>query len=194
MSKLSVEWEKLTSEYQGGTLSVSDLLQRLGPRGAAFMSFFLSLPFLLWVAIPGFSVIFGLFILLAGIRLTFQKGVWVPKWLGNKQISGDKLIRLSNKLQKGLKWFEKGVKPRLSWMIGQRPLQCLTGLLLAFNGFLLSLPLLPGTNFTPALATALLSVGILEEDGLFVLLGYVVTVLNIALFILLPIFGIKKLF
>ena len=49
----------------------------------------------------------------------------------------------------------------------------INGLVIFFCGFVLSLPLpIPFTNTIPAIAILLLSMGMMEEDGLFILLGY----------------------
>jgi hypothetical protein len=193
MSKLSAEWHNLADTYRGKTVLIKDLFEQMGPRGEALLCFVLSLPFLLWVAVPGFSIILGVIILLNGVRMTFRKGMWVPAFLGKKEISGDRLIAIGAKLEKGLKWFEKLTRPRYVLVATNRGFQIFSGLLLTFNGLLLALPLPPGTNFTPALATAFLSLGSLEEDGLFLLLGYGVSLVNCFLYIVLPIIGIRIL-
>ena len=47
---------------------------------------------------------------------------------------------------------------------------------------LLSLPMPPGFNAPPALAIVLLTLGSLERDGLAVMLGYGLSILNLVLF------------
>jgi hypothetical protein len=59
----------------------------------------------------------------------------------------------------------------------------ITGIFLAWDAFLLSLPLpIPFTNLIPAYTILFLVIGLLESDGLFVLIGYGLTAATTAFF------------
>lgn len=85
------------------------------------------------------------------------------------------------------------MRPRNALLVTNPIVQRINGFIIFICGLLLMLPLPPGTNFTPGLTVFLLSIGILEEDGLFVLLGYFAFLINLAFFILLPIWGFETL-
>ena len=62
-----------------------------------------------------------------------------------------------------------------------RPSRVAAGVSLACAGVLLFLPIpLPMSNFVPAVAILLLAVGLVEEDGLLLLLGHAANALCVA--------------
>ena len=107
MIKLSEECSDLAREYKGETFTLRELLARLGSRGAAFFALILSLPFILWVAFPGLSMILGLLICFNGIQIAFKRGVWLPKMVAKKRFSGDKFSKILKRAQKWIKKIEK---------------------------------------------------------------------------------------
>jgi len=66
-----------------------------------------------------------------------------------------------------------------------------TGFMIAAYGFLLALPLPPGTNSLPAVAFATLSLG-LVGDGVFVLDQYLFFLLNALFFTMLPVSALRR--
>jgi hypothetical protein len=70
---------------------------------------------------------------------------------------------------------EKIAKPRLLFMTGKIG-TVVIGLIVLFMALVLILPLPPGGNFPPALACAVLGMGLAERDGVIVLFGLVVSV------------------
>ena len=56
------------------------------------------------------------------------------------------------------------------------------GVVIFVISLLLSLPMPPGFNAPPALAIVVLTLGSLERDGLAVMLGYGLSVVNLVLF------------
>jgi hypothetical protein len=81
-------------------------------------------------------------------------------------------LKLSTKM-------EKLVKPRMHFLQRWPGMINLIGLGIASGGFLLSLPLpplIPFSNTIPAVSVLLLTAGLMERDGLLVLLGYVLNI------------------
>ena len=193
MLKLSEECAQLAEEYRGKEFTLKELFHRLGPRGGAFLSLLLSIPFILWIAFPGLSLILGFFIAVNGVLILFNKGAWIPPFWRKKQFSGEKLSHLLLGTQKWLQKIERFIRPRLSFLHDHVVFRLISGLILAITGLLLALPLPPGTNLTPALGIALIALGLLEDDGLFTIAGYFLFLVNLALFIALPLFGIRFL-
>ena len=69
------------------------------------------------------------------------------------------------------------------------------GLVVVLSALLLMAPLafLPFSNTLPALAILLLSIGILQHDGVFVLLGYLFLVLTVFYFALIALMGVQAI-
>lgn len=183
---------KIALSCNGKSLTVGDLSSLLAERGSALISFVLSAPFLiLWISPPGLPLFVGLFVIANGFRIAARKGVWIPRFLQQKKIPSKLLRRSFLAIAKWTKALEHVLKPRGKFFHRHPIFQSVNGWVLALNGFFLAIPYLPGTNITPALAIALLSLAILEKDGLLVWVSYALSLFNIALFVLLPIFGVE---
>jgi hypothetical protein len=171
------------------TISLGEILGILSGKGRLLLLILLSLPFCLPLQIPGLSTPFGLAIAFIGLRMAFGKRVWLPQKALLKEISSATIRKIS---QKGLKWIakmERFIHPRLTWLSKSKAMY--NGLLIVVLGLFLALPLpIPLTNLSSGWAILLLSIGLLEDDGLFILAGYLVSLLTGVFFILLT-FSIK---
>ena len=176
------------------TISIGEILKILSGKGRALILIFLSLPFCQPLQIPGLSIPFGLVISFIGFRMAFGKHVWLPKNVLLKTVPSATIQKIS---QKGLKFLTKIrrlIHPRLSWLYESRPMHVCNGLLIVLLGIFLALPLpIPLTNLSAGWAICLLSIGLLEDDGVFLLAGYLVALLTIVFLILLA-FSIKWIF
>jgi len=193
--KLSDEFNRLSKLCEGNTVTLLTLLKSIRLRGHALLTLFLAFPFMLPIPVPGLSVLFGLMIMYAGIRIALGQKPWLPrKWLRRK-LPASIFAKIFTAGEKVFRRFEWIIKPRGKFLHAPW-LQTLNGILICLAGFLLSLPLPPGTNFPPALVIVFLSIGMLEEDGLAIALGYISFVINIAFFAgisFLGIEGVKRL-
>jgi hypothetical protein len=187
--RLSDELKRMAEECSKGPVTVFELLKTLGAQGHSLVSLFFAFPFLLPMPLPGLSIPFGLVIAFAGFQMVMQKKPWLPDFLLRKELSSEMIGKVLNTSSKILKKMERFFKPRGHLFHSHPWLNRFNGLLIAFCGITLALPLPPGTNFPPAFAIVLLSIGALEKDGLMIVLGYLATLLNVVLFSLLAIFG-----
>lgn len=170
-------------------LSIRDILEVLSGGGKAVLLIVLSLPFCQPIQIPAFSVPFGIAIAFCGIRMAFGKRIWLPKRILEKRIHKRTLIKITDKTLRILKKIKPWVHSRLSGLRDYPGHQLLNGLIIALSGILLALPLpIPLSNLTAAWSIFLIALGIIEEDGVCVLIGYAAFLLTAAffLFMLLP--------
>ncbi len=174
-------------------MNAKELVQFIGPRSRALISLILSVPFLFFIPLPGLSTLLGFLIAICSYSIAFKKGIWFPKCMLKKKISGKLLCQAFQKGKIILVKIEKAFRPRGLFLTKHPLIERFNGFLILFCALILMLPLPPGTNFPPGLSIFLLSIGILEEDGLFVILGYVAFLGNLAFFIFLPILGIEAL-
>jgi hypothetical protein len=157
-------------------LTLREILTVLNGKGRPLLLVLLSLPFCQPIMIPGLSIPFGLIIAGFGLRTVFGGKGWGPKRLLKHQFKKTTV----RKLTKGALWLLKKVrpilKPRLVWLSRRRPFQVINGLLICLLGLMLALPLpVPFINMLPSWSILLISLGLLEEDGLFILAGYLLT-------------------
>jgi len=187
--RLSELLGQLLEKTHDKNMTLGIFIKGVGSQAQALFSLIFSVPFLVLVSLPGISTFFGLIILFFGIRLAIGKEAWIPKRLQTVSIGGPRFYKIFSAVCKLVTWMEKLTRPRWAWVFSWPFSNTLQGILLAINGLCLALPLPPGTNLPPAVAAATLSMGILEKDGLWVLLGYFFFITNAAFFLALFWFG-----
>ncbi len=164
-------------------LTIRELLQILSRRGYPLLLLLFSLPFCQPIQIPGFSTPFGLLIVFVGLRMAFGHRIWLPSWVLNKTIPQQVLYQITHKGLWLTNKLTKFTSVRWEW-ISQNPiLQTISGLLICILGLILALPLpIPLSNMVVAWAILFISIGLLEDDGYFILLGYGIGILSLMLF------------
>jgi hypothetical protein len=172
--------ESLTSEK----VTVRQLMEAVGEQGLLFFCMILTIPFLLPVSIPGVSTVFGLVIILIGVGITLNRLPWLPNRLMQREMNA---IDLRDALSKGSNVFsrlDRIVRPRMSWLTEGAVINRVNGLALIFAAVLLMFPfgLIPFSNTLPGLAILFLAVGMLQRDGFFILLGYLMIIATVIYF------------
>jgi len=154
-------------------IKIGRIFELLSGKGYATLLVMFSLPFCLPLQIPGFSTPFGIILAFLGLRVAFARKLWWPHWILEKEFStkhvklfAEKTIQIAQKLSKIL-------RPRLLIFV-HNPLACrLHGLLIFYLSILLALPLpIPFSNMLAAIPILLIGLGLLEDDGTAILLGY----------------------
>jgi len=182
--KLKVVIDKLPPE--GVTLV--EILDLVGKDSLLLLTIFLSLVFLIPVSIPGVSTLFGAAILLIGITRLFGRNLWLPKSSRNRIVSTDKLRAALNR---ALVWFhrlERMSHPhRLNRLTSDGLMEILNNCALILGAILLMAPfgLVPFSNTLPAIAIIFLAIGLMQRDGLCILLGYLSNFVTIIYFAIL---------
>ncbi len=177
--RLSTDLRELLREAAGRSMTLGELEAMLKGRGFGMLLLLLALPFTFPIAIPGLSVPFGLVIMLIGLRLAAGRKPWLPAFILRREIQYallEKIVGLGLTLAVKM---EKVVKPRMHFLQRWPGMVNLIGLGIASGGLLLSLPLpplIPFSNTIPAFAVLFLTAGMIERDGLLVLLGHCVNV------------------
>jgi hypothetical protein len=189
--KFSDSLRRLLAESGGRAMRIREMIEVLRGRGMQMIIVLLCLPFLSPVSIPGISIPFGLAIALCGLRVAFGHRPWLPGLILERSVPHaalEKMVRAGCAIHQRI---EKIIRPRLAVVFSAPGMTMLLGLAMATGGLLLSLPIPPPfilTNTIPGLAVILLSLGLMERDGILVLVGYglvVVGTLYVALILLL---------
>ena len=177
--RLSDDLRSLLVQADGRSLTLGELEAILQGRGFALFILLLSLPFCSPITIPGLSIPFGVVITFIGLRIVFGRKPQLPGFILQKQI---KFATLEKIVHVGLKFctkMEKIAKPRMRFIRRSPGMINLIGLGLASGGIQLLLPLppfIPLSNTIPAISIVLLTAGLIERDGVFVLAGYFVNI------------------
>ena len=184
--KLSQILSQLLVEYADRPLPLSVLLKQVGNSGFGTISGILTMPMLIPLPIPlvGFSALVGSGIMLVGCQLALgYEKPYLPQRIARIELSpaaSQKILKNINRLLQPLERMSRHRFSRFSnsWW-GCR----ITGVCLAWDALLMSLPLpIPLTNLVPAYTILFLAIGLLEFDGLFILIGYRMTVVTTIFF------------
>ena len=181
--RFSETLHRLRERALKGPTTLHDLLETVGPKGHAFLTLFLVLPFMQPIPLPGVSVAFGLMIALVGAFIAIGRPPTLPAKLGRRAVDSKTLGRICESLEKLAVRMEKIIRPRGRLVFRRVWFQRVSGLLIFVHGVLLSLPLpIPFSNFFPALVLFLTSIALLEEDGLVMIGAYVACAATAAFF------------
>ncbi|HEX8251808.1 MAG TPA: exopolysaccharide biosynthesis protein [Thermoanaerobaculia bacterium] len=182
--KMQATMDRLPPE--GVTLvAIRDLI---GREGMMLLTAFLTIIFLVPVSIPGVSTVFGGAILLLSISRLFNRPLWLPNKLKHRVVSTEKL---RSGMQRGLKWFqrlERVSRPRrLKALTGGGLMGVINNLALILGAVLLMAPfgLIPFSNTLPAVALLFFAIGLLQRDGVCILLGHLMNIATIVYFAIL---------
>ncbi len=110
-------------------------------------------------------------ILLAGQMLVGREEPWLPRWFLNLRCKGSWLKAMADFAETKLGWIDRLSRPRLR-RFADGPGEKLAAVFMILATVTIVMPL---TNTIPSIALALLSVGLIQRDGLFVLAGCAVT-------------------
>jgi len=184
--KLSDELADLHARAGDRAVPLREVIYVLGNRAYLLLVILLSLPFIQPVPLPGLSTPLGLAIVLIALRLSLGQRPWLPMKIQRAKLPAGffgKMITFTERLQRFL---ESVRRPRWAALTETGRLNQLHAIVILLAAMILLLPLpIPFSNLLPAWAVFLLACGLLERDGLFIVLGYVAFVLTILYFVLL---------
>ncbi|MBF2037291.1 MAG: exopolysaccharide biosynthesis protein [Leptolyngbyaceae cyanobacterium T60_A2020_046] len=190
MARLSVELERFFfQEAQGSKVTLFDILQLAGERTFGFLFVLLALPSALPVPAPGYSIPFGVVLLVLAVQLVVgRRQPWFPKgW----QQRGFALGQVQGVVKAGLPWLrriELLSRPRLTYICRSVAGRVVIGGAIALMAISMMIPI-PGTNTLPAIGILVTGFGLLDDDGAISLAGVVLCVMGGALSTLILIFG-----
>ena len=191
--KLSVIMEQIVRLCDRDDITLGELLHELSVYGHMLICLMFAVPFLLPVPLPGLSTIFGFVICVASIQIIFGFDPWVPATWRHKKLSTDILKKMFQAASRVLRYTEKVFRPRLRFFARHPGFVRVNGFVSLLMSLLLALPMPPGFNAPPALAIIILSISSLEHDGVMVVAGYILSLLNLVLFTTFFILGFDGL-
>lgn len=162
---------RLADDGGDAGLTLHEIRDRLDERAYGLLILLLSIPCLV-PGLYGVPQIVGLIvILLAGQMLVGREEPWLPRWFLNLRCKGAWLKAMADFAESKLGWIDRLSRPRLR-RFADGPGEKLAAVFMILATLTIVMPL---TNTIPSVALALLSVGLIQRDGLFVLAGCAVT-------------------
>ncbi len=165
----------------GDRVRLGDLLSVLGDRAFGISMLILALPNAVGLGtIPGLSTVFGLPQIVLALQMTIgMERPWLPQWLLDRSIARKDFDTMTSKSMPYLQRIEKVLRPRwpvMSSYVAERVL----GAVFVVLASVVSLPI-PFGNQPPAVGIALISLGLVERDGVFIVFGLIASVIAVAI-------------
>lgn len=183
--KLKDDLDELLVAANGQPITFQKLIDVLGDRGHAVLILLIASPFLI-IPIPGLSTAIGGVLIILSVGLMVGMKPWLPGFIARRGISFNALTRIVHGADRVLGRVEKLFHPRMDWML-VGPMHVLLGFSLFMACVALALPIpIPGNNIPPAVIIVTLALGLLERDGVMIVVGHV---LNLILWIVLAVFA-----
>lgn len=185
---------KIKASIKGST-TLGELVHKMEKAGFGLLIFILSLPFLQPFPSGGLSSVFGTVTLILSIQVFRNRdSVWLPMFISRRSFQESTSQRLMGTAERFFSYTEKLVKPRLEWVTNSHRT---IGTALAFLSLVLIFPApIPLANLITSFPMILLSLALVERDGMMAILGFAFTALCIAFHVVVLILGfeaIKKL-
>lgn len=164
------------ANFTAERVRVRDIIESLGQRSFGFILLIFALPNSLPIlGIPGVSTITGMPMLFVAVQMALgHKRVYLPRWIAESSIATADFQKLINKVAPWLRRVEKLMRPRLT-VLTLGSAERWLGAFCVLLAFLLVLPI-PLGNLLPALGILFIALGLIENDGVCVLMGLAIGV------------------
>lgn len=167
----------LVRAVQGETekVTVGEIIDALDARSFGLAVLLFALPSVVPMP-PGVPTVVGIILMIVSIQMVLgREDLYLPGILSKRSFDRKSLVGAFTGLAPKLAVIERVMKPRLLFMTG-RVGSIFIGIVVLVMALVLILPLPPGGNFPPALACAVLGMGLAQRDGVLVAIGLVASV------------------
>ncbi len=179
---ISQELAQLAKEAPAPTATLDWVLQHLHERAFGLFLLILALP----CCIPflyGIPQVVALPLMFVSAQILIGRQTpWLPRKLAQRAVSKEGLENLSRRAGPWLRRLEALSRPRLT-ALTHKPVDRLVGLGLVLFSASILVPL-PGTNSVPGVAVVIIAMGLLQRDGILILLGLILGTVWIATLII----------
>ena len=159
-------------------ISILDLLEALRRRALGALIFIFAVPTALPMP-PGVSAIVGAPLLFLTVQLMLGMKPWLPRIISERSLPRADFQRVVTTVSPWLARAERLMRPRLTFL-AHRPWIFLVGFMSVLMAIVLFLPI-PLGNMLPSVALCIMALGLLERDGVWILIGLVVGVASIVI-------------
>jgi hypothetical protein len=170
------------ADREGSRLSIDEVLAHFGRRAFGAALFIFAVPNLLPLP-PGSSTVLGLPLLIISPQLMVgAKSPWLPRAVGARTVDLSVLRAACRKVAPWVERVERLTTRRLAFMFGF-PGEIGIGLVCTLLAAILILPI-PLGNLLPATAVVILSLSLIQRDGLLAMLGYCAAAASVTVLVL----------
>ncbi|WP_425090383.1 exopolysaccharide biosynthesis protein [Tropicimonas sp. S265A] len=166
---ISQRLHQLVEEAEGPSVSLGWVMSQLHERAFGLFLLILALP----CCIPflyGVPQIVALPLMFVSAQILFGRQTpWLPDSLRAREVQTESLSQLASRAEGWLRRIEALSRPRLA-ALTRAPVDRVVGLALVLFSASILVPL-PSTNTVPGIAVVVVAMGLLQRDGLLVILG-----------------------
>lgn len=156
-------------------VTIAEIIDALDARAFGLATLIFAIPSVIPMP-PGVPTVVGIALLIVSIQMVIgRQELWLPGILSKRGFERKAIVSGFEKIKPQLEFVEKFARPRLLFLTGKLG-TIVIGVVILIMAIILILPLPPGGNFPPALACAILGMGLVERDGLIVLIGLLATI------------------
>ncbi len=178
-TRASETLKKLGEKPKKGVTQIEGLMEDLHENGILLGMILFAVPLAIPLPYPpGFSTIFGAPLVILSIQMLFgSRKVKLPNAINKYEIKNTILHMISKKTVPIIKTIEVYIKPRLSFA---QSIFCeqLVGFLCLIAALAVIVPL-PFTNAIPSQGITIMTLGLLNRDGLVIIIGSIVAIIGI---------------
>lgn len=161
-------------------VSVADIQHKVGQRS---FGPFLFIPAIFEISplggIPGVPTLLGLIVIITAAQMLFGRThFWLPGFISKRSIKGERIEPAMQKIRPVIRFIDKGLRPRLQRVTAKPWSRAVAGLCVLCALIVPPLEIVPMASTGPFSAIALIGLGLLAHDGVFVWLGIVVAVVS----------------
>ncbi len=152
-------------------ISVADIFQAMGDRAFGALILIFAVPNIVPTP-PGTSALTGTPLVFLAAQLMLGQNPWLPRIIADRSMTRQDFAAIITRVTPWLAKAERMLRPRLGFLV-YPPAEYLIGFVCLLLAVILALPV-PLGNILPAIAICFFSFGILERDGICVLIGAVI--------------------
>ncbi|RYB97938.1 exopolysaccharide biosynthesis protein [Ciceribacter ferrooxidans] len=152
-------------------ISVADIFQAMGDRAFGALILIFAVPNIVPTP-PGTSALTGTPLVFLAAQLMLGQKPWLPRIIADRSMTRQDFAAIITRVTPWLAKAERMLRPRLGFLV-YPPAEYLIGFVCLLLAVILALPV-PLGNILPAIAICFFSFGILERDGICVLIGAVI--------------------
>lgn len=175
-SRLSDVLARIANDPKRDRIAVGDFLRAMQERAFGPLMLIFALPNVLPTP-PGTSSVLGAPLVFLAAQLALGRSPWLPPIIARRSIARKDFAAFVGKATPWLAKAERLLQPRLG-VLAHPPAEYIVGLVCFVLSVVLVLPI-PLGNMLPALAICIMALGILERDGIWILVGMAIALTSL---------------
>ncbi len=171
--------EKTAKQHKKERISLDEIKTALHERGFGILFIVFSLPLLIPLPLPtGLGTAMSLPIFFFALQLVRNvDSPWLPKWVLSKDMKIKTFRKIVRKSLPALRLMEKISRERLLVVSDNRKFEIVIGIFIMLLNIPIALPF-PMSNTLPAVSIIVISFGMLEKDGLMIIVGKIIGIFS----------------